>query len=326
MQTVRIAFADFWKDFDIYNNPFTEILKKHYDVVIDEKNPEFVFCSHFGTDYLRYNCTRILYLGEAKAPDFNIYDYAIAFDDIKFGDRYLQYPYLFFRDSFKEALTKHQMSDEYYLSKKKFCNVVVSNNLCDKKRDEYFKALCDYKMVDSGGRHLNNLPDGKPVADKKVFQEEYKFSFAFENSAFPDYVTEKIFDAYAAHTIPLYWGAPNIEKYVNPASFINCNNMTIDELIEVISDIDNDDDKYLAMMKAPVLLEDSVIHKMMEPSYLEDFLVNIFRQGPTESKRRNSAFTMWGRNYEHHFSRWADMEKKWWFIKLRNLARKMKKR
>jgi len=325
MQTVRIAFADFWRDFDINSNPFVDILKKHYDVVIDKEKPDFVFCSHFGTDYLKYRCTRILYLGEAKAPDFNIYDYAIAFDNITFGDRYLQYPYLFFRDSFRESLDKHLKDDDYYLAKKKFCNVVVSNNLCDKKRDEYFKALCEYKMVDSGGRHLNNLPDGQPVADKKAFQEEYKFSFAFENSAFPDYVTEKIFDAFAAHTIPLYWGAPNINQYINPDSFINCNDMSIEELIDTIREIENDDEKYLKMMKAPVLSDGSVLHKMMEESYLEDFLVHIIEQGPEASKRRNSAYTMWGRNYEHHFSRWAEMEKKWWFIKLRNLARKLRK-
>ena len=141
MKTVKIGFVDFWRDFDVNDNPFTNILKKHYNVVIDNENPDFAFCSHFGTDYLKYKCVRILYLGEAKAPDFNIYDYAIAFDDIKFGDRYLQYPYLFFRESFKQALDKHTFSDDYYLSKKKFCNVVVSNNLCDKKRDEYFKAL-----------------------------------------------------------------------------------------------------------------------------------------------------------------------------------------
>lgn len=326
MKTVKIGFVDFWRDFDVNDNPFTNILKKHYNVVIDNENPDFAFCSHFGTDYLKYKCVRILYLGEAKAPDFNIYDYAIAFDDIKFGDRYLQYPYLFFRESFKQALDKHTFSDDYYLSKKKFCNVVVSNNLCDKKRDEYFKALCDYKMVDSGGRHLNNLPDGQPVPDKLAFQKEYKFSFAFENSAFTDYVTEKIFDAWAAGTVPVYWGAPNIDKYVNPKAFINCNDMKDEkELIAKIKEIDEDDEKYLAMMKEPVLLEDSVLNKMMDEAYLENFLLNIFEQDKDKAKRRNSAYTMWGRNYEHHFFRWAEMEKKWWFKKIRDLARKVRK-
>lgn len=326
MRTIKIAFVDFWKDFDEKDNPFINILKKHYFIEIDKKCPDYVFCSHFGTDYLKYDCVRILYLGEAKAPDFNIYDYAIAFDNIIFGDRYLQYPYLFFRDSFKNAMNKHTKSNEYYLSKKKFCNVVVSNNLCDSKRDLYFKALCNYKMVDSAGRHLNNMPDNKPVKDKLEFQKDYKFSFAFENSSFPDYVTEKIFDAFAADTIPIYCGAENIEEYVNPNSFVNCNGMKSEyELITKIKEIDEDDAKYLEMMKAPVLLENSRLLDMMKESYLEDFLLNIFEQNIEKAKRRNSAYTMWGRNYEHHFLRWAEMEKKWWFIKLRDVARKIRK-
>lgn len=320
---IKIAFVDFWKDFEETKNPFFSILDKHFKVSIDKQNPDFVFCSHFGSEYLNYKCPRILYLGEAKAPDFNIYDYAIAFDDIKFGDRYLQYPYvLFHRDNLNAALHKHELSEFDYLSRDKFCNVVVSNNLCDKKRDVFFKGLSKYKKVDSGGKHLNNLPDGKPVKDKLAFQKEYKYSFAFENSSFKDYVTEKIVDAWAAGTIPIYWGAPNIGEYFNPKAFINCNNMdSPSELISVIEEIENDKEKYLAIMQEPILSPNSKMIDMLKDDYLENFLLNIFNQEPSEALRRNSAFTMWGWNYEHHILRWSQLESKWWFKKAKNILK-----
>ena len=39
------------------------------------------------------------------------------------------------------------------------------------------------------------------------------FYFAFENSVFPDYVTEKLYEPLAVGTIPVYIGAPNVAEY-----------------------------------------------------------------------------------------------------------------
>lgn len=50
-------------------------------------------------------------------------------------------------------------------------------------------ALSQYKLVDSGGRHRNNV--GGLVKDKYEFDLSYKFSIAFENSSYQEYLTEK---------------------------------------------------------------------------------------------------------------------------------------
>ena len=39
-----------------------------------------------------------------------------------------------------------------------------------------------------------------------------KFVLAFENSVCNDYVTEKIYDVFAAGVVPIYLGAPNIDE------------------------------------------------------------------------------------------------------------------
>jgi alpha-1,4-fucosyltransferase len=42
---------------------------------------------------------------------------------------------------------------------------------------------------------------------------KYKFHLAFENSESESYVTEKYYLALSSATIPIYFGAPNIEQF-----------------------------------------------------------------------------------------------------------------
>ena len=51
--------------------------------------------------------------------------------------------------------------------------------------------------------------------EKLDYLRAFKFSIAFENSRRIGYVTEKLYDAFLADTIPVYWGDPNLEAIVN---------------------------------------------------------------------------------------------------------------
>jgi hypothetical protein len=57
--------------------------------------------------------------------------------------------------------------------------------------------------------------------DKIKTLASYKFSIVFENSKYPGYVSEKIFDSFLAGCIPVYLGAPDITDYVPPGCFID---------------------------------------------------------------------------------------------------------
>lgn len=60
------------------------------------------------------------------------------------------------------------------------------------------------------------------IADKLEKVSHYKFSIAYENiKDEPGYVTEKMFHCFAAGTVPIYWGAPNIYEYVPSHCFID---------------------------------------------------------------------------------------------------------
>lgn len=53
-------------------------------------------------------------------------------------------------------------------------------------------------------------------------KRKYKFSIDMENTSQKGYISEKIFTGLIAGTIPIYFGAPDIENYVNPDRFIHC--------------------------------------------------------------------------------------------------------
>jgi hypothetical protein len=73
-----------------------------------------------------------------------------------------------------------------------------------------------------GSRWAPGTPGWRGRVDSKIkAHTRYRFGFAFENSAEPDYVTEKIFDCLVGGAVPVYRGAPNITDYVPSDAFVD---------------------------------------------------------------------------------------------------------
>lgn len=49
----------------------------------------------------------------------------------------------------------------------------------------------------------------------------YTFALCYENSALEGCIPEKIFDCFYAGTVPVYWGAPDIERWIPPECFVD---------------------------------------------------------------------------------------------------------
>lgn len=295
MNTVKINYSDFWDDFDPENNFINDAISRHFRVELSN-DPDFVFCSNFGNRHLKYNCVKIYYTGENLCPDFNLTDYALGFQPITFGDRYLRLPlYVLYKEACELALTKHLLPDDYRLGDKKFCNYVISNAISDPARSEMIRTLETYKRVDSGGKYKNNV--GGPVSDKIAFERGYKFTMCFENTSAPGYTTEKLMEAFAGQTVPIYWGNPDIAKEFNPKAFINCHDFaSFTDVLDEIKRIDADDARFMEMLKAPVLTDDSLAKQTLADHYLSDYLFEILKQGKEKAYRRNRIYI--GKRYE----------------------------
>ncbi len=252
---IKVAFVDFWPEFNPKNNYFTDILRDIYEVVIDENQPEFLFYSVFGTKHYLYDCVKFFFSGENILPNYKECDYSLSFHFIDSEKHYRLPLYALFDDVNK--IIKQNFDISHIMSeKKKFCNFIYSNPYC-KKRNNFFKKLNKYKKVDSAGRLYNNL--GFRPKNKLEFIREYKFTIAFENEESNGYTTEKIFEPMLVNSIPIYWGNPLIHLDFNTKSFLNYYDYNSDELlIEKVIEIDKDESKYIEMLLQPYFINNKL--------------------------------------------------------------------
>lgn len=300
MKTIKIKFVDYWEKHHIEKDIIYKILCKNYNVVLCEKNPEYIFYSVFGNENLKYNCIKIFYTAENLAPDFNLCDYAIGFEYLNFEDRYIRFPnYLKHFKDFEKMIEKHnaiQKND----ADRKFCSFVYSNENGTSERTQIFRELCLYREVDAGGKFLNNI--GKQVEDKIDFEMQHKFSVACENSSHLGYTTEKLIQSFAARTVPIYWGDPGVERIFNNKSFINAMSFSsFNELVDYIKLVDNDAQLYYMYLKEPALID--ALHYDSKVAELEKFLLNIIEQPYQKAFRRNRFF--WGEKYRDKLLQWS---------------------
>ena len=271
MKTLKINFTDFWPHYNKTDNYFYNLLQSNYDLVIDE-NPDLLFYSSFGHDYLNYKCTRIFYTGENIRPDFTACDFAFTFDFIsnKKHFRLPLYSIYINHHNMLPQLEHKKTRDEItqlWKEKTKFCCMVVSNPNCA-KRIEFFKHLSVYKAVDSGGGVLNNV--GGRVSDKKAFIKDYKFVISFENSERDGYTTEKIMEPILQDCIPIYWGNKLVDRDFNSERFIDYHQFESEEdLIKRILEIDQNDDLAIDMIVQPTFSSNKMTHQEEHKRVLE---------------------------------------------------------
>lgn len=124
-------------------------------------------------------------------------------------------------------------------------------------RDAYVAQLMTHMPVDSLGACLRNKSPTDFVSGNDIragnwsgsileILPTYKFYLAFENSLSRDYVTERLFHALAAGTVPVYYGAENIEDFL-PAddAAIKVRDFTGPrELADYLLHLDQDDQAY----------------------------------------------------------------------------------
>lgn len=291
MRTVKVKFLDYWGNFNqnIDDYLIIKLLRKHYDVIVCD-DADYVFFSSFGESHwgVKDSCVKIFHTGENIVPDFNACDYAVGFEWMEYEDRYIRFPlYLFYSADILHGMEhKHELPEGWDLSKEKpdFCSFVVSNHR-NPERKIIFDKLSEYKRVDSGGKYLNNV--GGPVADKLAFESTHKFSLCYESGSHNGYTTEKLVQAFAARTIPIYWGDPKVGDVFNTAAFINANDYpSADAVADRVKQLDADDGLYMEMLKQPALLPTSPSADA-EIARFEKWLISIFEQPLEKAYRRN---------------------------------------
>ena len=96
----------------------------------------------------------------------------------------------------------------------------TNTDLVESGRAEYIKELSQYFPVDL----YSHNPGGKSCSVEncyEIWENDYKFYLAFENSFSKDYITEKPYKIFTISTIPVVRGGADYAKILPPKSYIN---------------------------------------------------------------------------------------------------------
>lgn len=299
MKTIKLNFAGVHEQ--VYNkeqNLICDILRNNgFDVQISD-DPDYLICESWGANPYSYCGTpqvRIMYSAENMIPDFTLIDYSICPYPIQFGDRSFQLPVCVWpRSHWISLATKDRNYSRDVLTQKTyFANFISSHESEYNIRGDFFKKLCEYKRVESPGSYLNNMPNGEVVDwmddSKADFQRKCKFTLCFESTMHYGFVTEKIMDAFYADTIPVYYGSPTVTDIFNKDAFINVADYdSFEAAIEKIRELDQDDEKYLEMLRQPILVDPDYPRRLEEE--LCAFVCHIFEQPVEKAYRRSRVY------------------------------------
>ncbi len=301
-RTIGIDFCDFHPNFRKTNNFFYNLLKERFEPVLCDQ-PEFLIYSSHGYEHRMHSGVKIFVSGESAPPDFRECDYSLTCRKVD-DARHLQLPFYVQYGEAASILKKNDDPERILAGKTKFCSFVVRSHNPRKNRNrlEFFQRLSRYKQVDSGGEFMNNI--GGPIpgfsAGKVAFLKAYKFNIAFENSSFPGYTTEKIFEPMVSRCLPIYWGDPLIKEHFNPKSFLNYADFPNEEaLIEKIIELDKDNAKYLEYLREPYFYNDEPNIYFSRERML-DFFEKIFTTPAGPAKTGGFSIGRWIFIKRHH--------------------------
>lgn len=115
---------------------------------------------------------------------------------------------------------------------------------------------------------------GEVISKRDTFSR-YKFSICHENAKnVPGYVSEKLFDALFAGTVPVYWGAPNIKDLAPADIFIDMRDFgSFEKLYAYLKSMTND--KYEAYLNS---IEEYINGGGIRPFSAENYVSIIIKE------------------------------------------------
>lgn len=142
----------------------------------------------------------------------------------------------------------------------KLCSALASNPAPGSPRLEFAGKLHAAGLLRAGGTAfpaaLGSIAVGRGPGDKTRFLRDCMFHMSFENTVMDGYVTEKISEALAAGTVPVYWGDSRVTEDFSRDSMILLPEVgPWEPHVERLSQIMSDRNAYEALRAAPKMPE-----------------------------------------------------------------------
>ena len=253
---LKVRLLNQWHGANINNfGVIKDILEERY-IVKETKDDDYdvVIDSVFGYEPINnQRAYKIFYTGERLPAKLEGYDLSLGFDYLEDKNNYVRFPlyYLYFGEMIS---SDYQRKGECDPNKPYFACFLVSNSGAE-DRNNMFHNLSSYKFVVSGGSYLNNI--GRVISENETYQflSQCKFVIAYENDkVYPGYITEKVFQAYFASSVPLYSSHPSGQSDINDQAIISAQKFNTEkEMISYIIEVDKDDNKYCEIWNQPII-------------------------------------------------------------------------
>ena len=276
----KVCVVNFWDG--AFDGDFFEFFFRTafdgIDYVLNPYEADVIISSVFGHTQTDPKKT-IMYIGENVRPNYLGYNHSLSFDYDNYGGRNFRLPLWWSRlawDGFVQKPRKpnaHNHGYEQLLDikslmqprtldmsiKDKFCAMIAGNP--EGLRVNLFNTLSQYEQVDGYGLMFGN----SLRKSKFAILPEYKFCLCPENSIYDGYVTEKLIDAYAGLTVPLYSGDISVKEDFNTKAFINYQDFKrIEIFLHDISWFNREFGLYKEMYEQPLLFKEPSLNDAIQ--------------------------------------------------------------
>ena len=214
-----------WGPEDLEQQWFIRFLRHHFP----DNKTVVNFFGPVGTPFFikrQFEGKKVFYTGEDvehPGTQLALYygDYCLDHTDLSLGfgqvqhARYLRFPYWILTTFSPEAdgaaiRERIKQINENRYEKSREC-VLINKHDPAGTRELVYNGVKDILDVKLAGQWRNNTRElwDDFGNDKEAYLRTFKFNICAENNNTKDYVTEKIFDAFIADCVPLYYGALN---------------------------------------------------------------------------------------------------------------------
>jgi len=257
----KVSYINFWND-PCNDKYFNDFITNNFNCKVinvnEKQNPDILIASVFGNinkiDNINARC-KIFFYGENldTYPPYNNIDLLKSKFDIiagfKFTDKknkifrfplwLIYYPFYNFKNESNIIDYIENKYDENIKKNKTIFATLISRHDRGGQRKKIYNVLSDYGEVCCPGIFNHNTKSiGSSQIDKIKYVSNSMFNICPENSVFEGYTTEKIFQAFEAGTIPIYWGYDLPEKEIlNQNKYCFCNMNDINILKQQIKDV-----------------------------------------------------------------------------------------
>lgn len=265
---ITIAYINYWND-PHNDNYFTKFIEKNIGeckLIKPQDYPDILIASCMGNinnvHKLKAKC-KIFYYGENlnRYPPYNndkllydTFDLIVGFKKTDLSKKQIRFPlwlmyYKYYNYNNKDNILTYLQNkyNENINKNKNIFATIIARHDRGGQRTLIWNELSKFGNIVSPGLFKKNTQCiGKTHEDKINYISNSIYNICPENSSYEGYFTEKIFQAFEAGTIPIYWAIDKPEpEIINENKYCFCNINNKKELQNQINDVFINKEKYI---------------------------------------------------------------------------------